>query len=143
MTRTKRSRTSTRRLFRAWLTAAQDEMGRLDIARGRWSKTVDAEGNEVATTRENAATLWSNIGDLLIISSADPAVDRISAVEVVSVDQAGRPCVRVLRGEMPCGDVLIQPYRKARPATKRAPRASQGPLDESLVAMVRAKRGAT
>lgn len=117
---TRRSKTSTRLSYAAAV-ETDSKPGRyvLRVRRGAGKRVVDAEGAEVETKRDPLATLFTNLGDLHVVSAADLASDRIAMVEVVSMTQGGTPIVAVLAGVMPIGEVVVQPGRKVKLAARR------------------------
>lgn len=117
--RTRRPRVHARRVFSGYVASTGERTYTLQLARGAWRKTVDADGNEMSAMREARAVLWANLGDQLIVSAADLAVDAIACVEVVAVDGGGQPTVVVLAGEIPTGAVHVLAGFKATKQTAK------------------------
>lgn len=92
------------------------------IRRGAWIRRVNVEGELVDDSRDERATLWANIGDRLVVSSADLGIDQVAIVEIVCMLDVGyawqRVGVKAYAGrytdEMPTGDVFINPVNGIR-----------------------------
>ena len=65
-------------------------------------------------TLESSARLYANIGDRLVVSPVDLAVDKVASVEVVGVSERGMPRVVVKSGEIGTGSVWVQQANKAK-----------------------------
>jgi hypothetical protein len=93
----------------------------LHVRRGAWVRVTDAEGNVLADAYEPRRRLVANLGDRFVLSAADLASNAIGLIEVASIDAAGNATVRVLRGELPIGEVRILPGRLGAPMKRRPP----------------------
>lgn len=80
-------RTPKRRTFTATVAFRFADVVTLDIAAGCWQVETDKLGDRVATTRDPRRRPWLTVGDRLVVSPVDLAIDEVAMVRIVKVEQ--------------------------------------------------------
>lgn len=92
----------------------------LTVRRGAHRRTVDELGDFIDEVFEPTATLWANVGDLLMVHSGQAeAVENIAIVEIIGIEPNGATFrARITKGQVarPECVVQIQPIKRDRRA---------------------------
>lgn len=128
-------RALTRRTFAGTIRPLAVDEGAFEIEarRGCFRRQIDKHGDVVLDDREVTRSLRSEIGDRLVVSNANLAVDEIAVVRVAMVIPDGhreKHAVRIVKGRISIAphDVYVQPLKTSRPAAPRRRRARKEPL---------------
>jgi hypothetical protein len=113
-----------RRLYGAAAVAHSAAHVTLKLTTGAWLSVSDRDGNRVGSSRDARRRLVANIGDRLVVSPADVAVDAVAMLEVGAIEPNGFTLhCALVTGSLPLGAyaVHVMPGKRAR-VTKRGGR---------------------